>query len=72
MPANFLDFEDAYLQGLAAFERWRMEYEAQFIGDAGDQMIAALLQTMTPQQREMLRAKAPATYDGLVKRLKVR
>lgn len=72
MPANFLDFEDAYLQGLTNFERWRSDFEAQFIQPAGDQMVAAVLQSMTPAQREALRASDPGVYDKLVKRLKVR
>lgn len=71
MP-NLRDFDDANLAGMAAFERWKAEFEAQFIADEAEAMVAQVLASMTPEQKAQFQAADPAAYDSLVKRLKVR
>jgi hypothetical protein len=72
MSPNLLEFDDIYLEAMARVRKWQSEYETQFIAKAADELVAQVLRSMSPGQREVLRGLAPEAYESLVKRLKVR
>ena len=72
MPVSLSDFEDAELSGMAAFERWRMEFEAGLIGPVADDMVAEVVRTLSPEQKDMLKDASPEAYKELMKRVRAR
>lgn len=72
MPLNLRDFDDAWLAGAAAVERWRMEFEPQFVAPEADEAIARVMQSMSPMQKEFLRGINPDMWKKLEKRVRRR
>ena len=66
------DFEDANLEGLAAFERWRAEYEAALVGPVAEEAIAEVLRMLTGDQVQQLKQGNPELWDRLQKRMVAR
>lgn len=75
MALNQLDAADAYLEGHAAFEEWRKEFEAAFYEPVRRMMGAMLLASLPePVKRELQRmspeayAEAEAEYGSQISR----
>lgn len=72
MSLNLLDFEDINLEAQARVRAWQYDFEREFVAPAADAVIAQVLQSMSPGQRELLRAMIPDAVESVEKRLKVR
>ena len=72
MSLTLRDLEDANLAGTVAFERWRMEWEAEFIAPLGDEAVGEMIESMAPVQRELLKGQNPEAWKSLEKRTKAR
>lgn len=66
---NKAQFDSAWLEGLTQFERARDAFNREFIAPLGDEIIADVLQTMTPGQHLALQQQDPALQQDLTSRL---
>jgi hypothetical protein len=66
---DYSQFESAYLEGLTQFERWRDAFEREFIAPLGDEMMSALMRSLTPEQHIMLQQSNPAAHEQVMKRI---
>lgn len=62
--------EDAWLEGIADFERFVMEFDKEFFAPLERRMMMLNFATITPQEMEMMRKIIPAEMATIEEQMK--
>lgn len=69
MTLTIAQAEDAWIKGNEQFEKWKAEFEGQWMAPVGELYIKMLWAQLPPEMHAQLRQMDPKSYDVMRKQI---